>query len=110
MIRSPLALRVVVAVMLLALSLGPFVNALTHGPGVIVAEAEHLAWHAERNGDGTEGNHHHHDASDHDHVTPAIMLGESSISIPAEDRIETQERNLGISVTSEALRRPPRPV
>lgn len=38
------------AVLMLLLSLGsaPVVDALTHGPGTVAAEADHAAWHAEK--------------------------------------------------------------
>ena len=98
----------VAGLLLLSLILGPFINALTHGPGVIVTEMEHLAWHAERGGGSIEEGHHHHDASDHDHVTPAILLREGEMKRPAVDLIEIHERHVGISLVREALRRPPR--
>ena len=38
------------AVLILLLSLGsaPVMDALTHGPGTLAAEADHAAWHAEK--------------------------------------------------------------
>ena len=74
--------RRLLAVLMLLLSLGsaPVIDALTHGPGTLAAEADHAAWHAEKGEVWQADSHQHHDSTDHDHATSAI-LGSQEASI-----------------------------
>ena len=67
-------LRMVSAILLIAgLGLAPAGDALTHGPGALIAESEHAEWHAERAGHQGQHGHSHHDATDHDHTLAALL-------------------------------------
>jgi hypothetical protein len=65
------ALCAVLAVAL-ALALAPAVEAATHGPGALAAEADHRAHHAEHGPAHDLSGPGPHDAGDHDHV-PAVL-------------------------------------
>jgi ABC-type Zn2+ transport system substrate-binding protein/surface adhesin len=91
-----------------ALTLTPAVEAVKHGPGVLAAEADHRAFHAE-NGDPHEhAGDGHHDAADHDH-TVAIILAEPGLTdYPLPHRVLTPEATSAASAIREGPRRPPR--
>lgn len=100
----------VLAALVLLMSLGgaPVVNALTHGPGTLVAEADHAAWHAAQGDLWQADDHQHHDASDHDHSKPAILadITATKVAFPATLLRPSLQRMSGVTV--EGLRRPPR--
>jgi hypothetical protein len=99
-------LRALSLALVLALALAPAVEAVHHGPGTWVAEADPHAH------PGDLDHHHpetHHDASDHDHVSTGLLADPA-----AEDHTDPARRDLSgpIGATSSAPdgpRRPPRP-
>ncbi len=100
----------VLAVWMLLLSLGsaPVVDALTHGPGTLAAEADHAAWHAEKGEIRQADGHKHHDSTDHDHSTVIILANQDHETFDL--RIVTLLSDLLAlsSATHDGLRRPPR--
>jgi hypothetical protein len=92
----------------LALTIAPAAEAVKHGPGAMVAEAEHLAYHAER-GDGHEMPLHHHDYGDHDHVSVVILVAPPAVLPPMPDRTLRPAAMAADSVTRDGPKRPPRP-
>ena len=79
-------------VLLLSLGVASVTDALTHGPGTLLAKAEHAAFHADRGEHWAATGHPHHDASDHDHATPAILAAEDE-TLP--DRFRPGHRCFG---------------
>ena len=59
-------------IMALSLAAAPAVEAVKHGPGAMAAEADHRAFHAEH-GHSHDMPSGHHDSSDHDHVSAALL-------------------------------------
>lgn len=98
--------RALCLVLLLALALAPAVEAAHHGPGTLAAEAhDHHAHPAD------PYHHHpdtHHDASDHDHVSVALLTSHG-----VEVHANPGREDLSGSVAAESSppdnpRRPPR--
>ena len=60
-------------VMALSLAASPAIEAVKHGPGAIMDEADHRAYHSEHgySHDMPSG---HHDSGDHDHVSAAVLV------------------------------------
>ena len=81
---------------------------MTHGPGTAAAEAEHAAFHADRGENWQTAEHAHHDATDHDHATQAILPDRATTLVVLGAVIEL--RNLGqmTDVIRDGPRRPPR--
>lgn len=94
--------------LLLSLGLAPVTDALTHGLGTLLAEAEHAAFHAERGEHWTATGHQHHDASDHDHATPAILEAGDETLLDFATAIETGVLPQMTGVIRDGPRRPPR--
>ena len=76
-------------VLLLSLGIAPVTDALTHGPGTLLAKAAHAAFHADRGEHWAATGHPHHDASDHDHATPTILAAEDETLPDFTTAIET---------------------
>ena len=92
-------------VALIALGFAPVVTALTHGPGALVAEADHAAWHAEQ---GDLDRAPHHDASDHDHSTATILPDPIAVEMTIDRRAEACEPFPLGDACRKGPRRPPR--
>ncbi|MFN5997935.1 MAG: hypothetical protein ACK47C_12140 [Paracoccaceae bacterium] len=98
-------LRALTLALVLALTLAPAVEAVHHGPGTLAAEADPDA-HS-----GDLDHHHpeaHHDASDHDHVSVALLIDSG-----ADDHTDPARQDLSGSVGAassppDGPRRPPR--
>lgn len=95
-------------VLLLSLGLVPVTDALTHGPGTLAAEAEHTAFHAARGEHWTTTGHQHHDASDHDHASPAILESRGVTLVQVGQAVETAALPQMTGVIRDRPRRPPR--
>lgn len=98
------------AVLLLLLSLGsaPVVDALTHGPGTLAAEADHAAWHAEKGEVWQADSHQHHDATDHDHATSVILGSQEAAIFDMRTAAEFGDLPILSGAIRDGPRRPPR--
>ncbi len=94
-------------VMALSLAAAPAIEAIKHGPGAMVAEADHRAYHAEH-GHSHDAPSGHHDSGDHDHVSMAILAScGSSFHTPPKPTLRP-EGTVAHGTIREGLRRPPR--
>ena len=98
------------AALLLLLSLGsaPVVDALTHGPGTLVAEADHAAWHAEKGEVWQADSHQHHDGTDHDHAWSVILARQATQIFDMRMAAEFDDLPVLSCAIREGPRRPPR--
>jgi hypothetical protein len=94
-------------IMALSLSLAPSIESFKHGPGAMVAEAEHRSLHAEH-GHGHEMPSGHHDVTDHDHVGAALLGPQTMFVHPALHRALRSETSTVDGTTRDGPRRPPR--
>ncbi len=94
-------------VMALSLSAAPALEAVEHGPGAMMAEADYPAFHAEH------GHTHdmpggHHDSGDHDHVC-AVVLASSEAAFHAPPvRTSRPDSMVADGTIRDGPRRPPR--
>jgi hypothetical protein len=93
--------------MALSLAAAPAIEAVKHGPGAMVAEADHLAYHA------AHGHSHdmpggHHDSGDHDHVSAAVLASSGSTFHAPPMRTLRPDGMAADSMPREGPRRPPR--
>jgi len=105
-------------VLILAMSIAPAADAVSHGPGNLAAQADHSAWGSEQAAqklpDRPEDHRAdtqdrgHHAGFDHDHSTSAI-LQTSIVTEPAAPQglsiFQNQQRS---GIARDGLRRPPR--
>lgn len=94
-------------VVALSLAVAPAVEALEHGPGVIVAEADHRAFHPEH-GHSHEMPLGHHDSTDHDHVSVALLDAPGLGAHPAPRKTLRPESLAVDGTIRDGPRRPPR--
>lgn len=94
-------------IVVLPLAFAPTIEALKHGPGAMVAEADHRAFHAEQ-GIGHEIPHGHHDSTDHDHVATALLDSPGRAIQPAPERSQRPESLVEDGTIRDGPRRPPR--
>lgn len=105
----PKVLRMLAAcLLLLSLGAAPVTDALTHGPGTLVAKADHAAWHAERGETSHAESHPHHDATDHDHSVSVILGSSDSQAFDIRSAIELNGLPALLSAVHDGPRRPPR--
>jgi hypothetical protein len=97
-----------VVLVLLALLLAPVTDAVTHGPGTLVAQADHAAWHAERGELWQSDGHQHHDVEDHDHAVSAILTSQNTYALEFNDVIELRDLPVFTMAIRDGPRRPPR--
>lgn len=91
--------------LVLALALAPAVEALHHGPSLTGAEAHpHDHDHGHHHADG------HHDGSDHDHVSVAVLIGDSADLPPLPARRDLAGAVQADDSPPDSPRRPPRPM
>ncbi|HBD91948.1 MAG: hypothetical protein A2092_06400 [Rhodobacteraceae bacterium GWE1_64_9] len=95
-------------VLLMSLAVSPVTDAMTHGPGTLVVEAEHAAFHAARGEHQSTVGHTHHDASDHDHASPAILESRDETFVRVAEPVEISKLRQMTGVTCGGPRRPPR--
>ena len=102
-------MRTLAALMLL-LSLGsaPEMDALTHGPGTLVAEADHAAWHAEKGEVWQADSHQHHDSTDHDHAWSVILAAQDTEIFDLRTAAEFDDLPVLSGAIRDGPRRPPR--
>ncbi|MDO8885104.1 MAG: hypothetical protein U0934_08545 [Pseudotabrizicola sp.] len=98
------------AALLLLLSLGsaPVMDALTHGPGTLAAEADHAAWHAEKGEVWQADSHQHHDGTDHDHAWSVILAGQDTEIFDLRTAAEFDDLPVLSGAIRDGPRRPPR--
>jgi hypothetical protein len=97
------------AVILMALSLtaAPAIEAVKHGPGAMVAEADLRAYHAE-NGHSHDMPNGHHESGDHDHVSAAVLAApEAAFHAPPQRTLWPDGMSADDPIR-EGPRRPPR--
>lgn len=97
-------------VLLLSLGFAPVTDALTHGPGTVVAKADHAAWHMElgQHGHGHGHGDGHHDSTDHDHSTSVILPAPLAATHIAPPTISLAKGLRRTGITRDGPRRPPR--
>lgn len=102
-------MRALAALMLL-LSLGsaPVMDALTHGPGTLAAEADHAVWHAEKGEVWQADSHQHHDSTDHDHAWSVILAGQATQIFDLRTAAEFDDLPVLSGAIRDGPRRPPR--
>ena len=98
----------VVLTLLLSLGSAPVVDALTHGPGTLAAEADHAAWHAEKGEVWQADSHQHHDSTDHDHSTVIILASQENEVFDLTTAIEVSDLPALSGAIRDGPRRPPR--
>jgi len=98
------------AVLILLLSLGsaPVMDALTHGPGTLAAEADHAAWHAEKGDVWQADSHQHHDSTDHDHAWSVILAAQDAEIFDMRAAAAFDDLPVLSGVIRDGPRRPPR--
>lgn len=103
-------IRALCACLIVALSLAiaPAIEAVKHGRGAMVAEADHNAFHAEQ-GHTHEMPNGHHDSTDHDHVGAALLDASGLEVHPAPQRALWSETLAADGTIRDGPRRPPRP-
>ncbi len=102
-------IRVLAAcVLLLSLGTAPTTEAVTHGSGMLIAEAEHAAWHAERAALSHADSHPHHDATDHDHSSSIILGSQESHAFDSRSEIELNSLPALLPTVQDGPKRPPR--
>jgi hypothetical protein len=100
--------RVAAVLVLFALVSAPVAEAATHGPGAVVAEAGHAAWHSEMGHHGHHGNHGHHDATDHDHSASVVLPTAPEFALPQGKAHRSARVRDFAGIGGEGLRRPPK--
>ena len=95
-------------VLLLSLGTAPVAEAVTHGPGALLAEADHATWHAERSALSHAESHPHHDATDHDHSSSIILGAQNSQTVDSRSVIELNGLPALLQTGHDGPRRPPR--
>jgi len=94
-------------VMALSLAAAPAIEAVKHGPGAMVAEADHRAFHAEH-GHSHDLPSGHHDTGDHDHVSAAVLAAPGAEVHSFPERKLRPETTAAAGTIRESPRRPPR--
>jgi hypothetical protein len=99
-------LRAFCLMLVLALAAAPAIETAHHGPGALVAEADHHA-----HGPGHDHDHGGapHDSSDHDHVSIALLSGQGAEVHAAPSHQELSGSVVAASSPPDSPRRPPRP-
>ena len=92
----------------LLLAFAPAVEAVKHGPGAMVAEADHRAFHADHGHSHDVAGMDHHDSSDHDHVGAALLLSPEAEVPPRPQRTLHPEAFIADGTIRDGPRRPPR--
>ena len=100
--------RLAALMLLLSLGSAPVVDALTHGPGTLAAEADHAAWHAEKGETWQADSHHHHDSTDHDHSWSVILAGQAPQIFDMRTAAEFGDLPVLSGAIRDGPRRPPR--
>lgn len=102
-------IRALCACLIVALSLAvaPAIEAVKHGPGAMVAEADHRAFHAE-NGHAHELPQGHNGSTDHDHVSVAVLDAPGLEIHPTPQRTLRPETLAADGTIRDGPRRPPR--
>ena len=94
-------------VMALSLAAAPAIEAVKHGPGAMVAEADHRAYHAEH-GHSHDMPSGHHDSGDHDHVSAAVLASPGAAFHAPPTRTLRPEGMVADGTIRDGPRRPPR--
>ena len=111
MFKSVIITKITALVMLLTLVLTPVTIGMTHGPGPVGSEiTEHGHSHdiANISIGRTLPPWPNHDATDHEHPTPALLAGAQTILISLVQTPEPVPYRLHNSDAREGLKRPPR--
>ena len=93
----------------LALAAAPAVEAVKHGPAVMVAEADHRACHAEYGHSHDIAGADHHDPSENDHVGAALLASPGAEMPPPPERTLRPNALVADETIRDGPRRPPRP-
>ena len=101
-------IRALAVLLLLSIGSAPVVDALTHGPGTLAAEADHAAWHADKGEIGQADGHQHHDSTDHDHATSVILASQEAGIFELRTESEFGDLPILSGAIRDGLRRPPR--
>jgi hypothetical protein len=105
-------MRVAAVLALMALVVAPVVEAATHGPATVMAEAQHadVVDHGHHHGHGHWHGHApgHHDATDHDHSASVILPAAPVLALPQGTAQGVAVARDFAGTAAEGLRRPPR--
>jgi hypothetical protein len=104
------SIRTLRAILCLALSLAaaPAVEAVQHGPGALAAEADHRAYHAGHGQTHDFAGSDHHDSSDHDNVSSALLASPGTEAPSLPERTLRSETLVADGTIRDGPRRPPR--
>jgi hypothetical protein len=100
--------QVVTVLVFLTLALVPMLQAVTHGPAAVLAEADHAAYHAELGDLWQVDDDTHHDAIDHDHSTNVILPAADDPAPPPGQNLRSLRHFSLAGIAGNGLRRPPR--
>jgi hypothetical protein len=94
-------------VMALSLAAAPAIEAVKHGPGAMVTEADHRVYHAEQgySHDIPSG---HHDSGDHDHVSAVVHASPGAAFHAPSEQTLRPDGMVADGTIREGPRRPPR--
>ena len=107
--RFDWAIRALAGLMLvLSLGSAPVLDASTHGPGTLVAEADHAAFHAAQGETPQAGSHQHHDSTDHDHAMSVILASQGTEALDMGMAAEFGDLPVLSGAIRDGPRRPPR--
>jgi hypothetical protein len=93
--------------MALSLAAAPAIEAIKHGPGAMVAEADHRA-HRAAHGHSHDMPSGHHDSGDHDHVSAAVLASPGATFHAPPMRTLRPDGTVADGTIREGPRRPPR--
>jgi hypothetical protein len=92
----------------LSLAVAPALETVKHGPGAMAAEADHRAYHVEHGHSHNIAGSDHHDSSDHDHVSVALLVVPAADIPPPPERILRPDPLVASDTIRDGPRRPPR--
>lgn len=111
-------MRVAAVLALMALGVAPVVEAATHGPASVMAEAApsdafdhghgHGHDHGHDHGHGHAHAHGQHDAADHDHSASVILPAAPVLALPQGKAQAAAVARQFAGTAADGLRRPPR--
>lgn len=95
-------------VLLLALGFAPLVSTLTHGPFAQVETSDHVDWNGHDGKHSTADVHEHHDSTNHDHSTQAILHVDVGLGLNAPELNKAGNHPVLNGTARDGPRRPPR--
>jgi hypothetical protein len=103
-----MAAQCVAVFLALLLCAAPVIESVKHGPAIVVAEAEHAAFHVLHDHSKGHGVADHHNSGDHEHVVTDLILVDMSAAIPPLHSYQRPACLAADGTLTQGLRRPPR--